>query len=317
MNISYQSINLSGWKLDMIEQVNQIIADYRKQGYSLTLRQVYYQFVSRDLLPSRWADAATGSTNNERSYKNLGQLISDGRMCGLISWDAIEDRTRELTSNGHWSEPSEIIRAVADQYAVDKWANQPTRVEVWVEKDALEGVIARPAKELDISYFSCRGYTSQTAMHDAAMRLQGYIEAGQNVVLLHLGDHDPSGIDMSRDIEERLGLFLGHHSDQLEMRRIALNMNQVRRYTPPPNPAKITDSRADGYIKLHGKSSWELDALEPSVINALITEQVLELRNNEIWALDKARETKEKALLKKCSHRWGEVADFLEENESA
>jgi hypothetical protein len=315
MNIAYQNYNFADWKLAMIEQVNSIITDYKAQGYNLTLRQVYYQFVSRDWLPDRWADKATGSTNNERSYENLGSLISTGRMAGMISWDAIEDRTRELTSNGHWDDPSSIMGAVAQQYAVDKWDDQPYRVEVWVEKDALEGVIARPAKDLDISYFSCRGYTSQTAMHDAAMRLKEYIENGQKVVLLHLGDHDPSGIDMSRDIEDRLSLFLGDLSSEFELRRLALNMDQVRRYAPPPNPAKITDSRATSYIRLHGKSSWELDALEPRVITQLITEQVEKLRSKGLWLARVAEEKHQKLLLKQAAERWDDVAAFLEDEE--
>lgn len=315
MKITYQTYNFADWKLAMIQQVNDIITSYKKQGYNLTLRQVYYQFVSRDWLPARWADKATGSTNNERSYKNLGELISTGRMAGLISWDAIEDRTRELTKNLHFDNVQERINTSVVNYALDKWEDQPTRIEVWVEKDALEGVISRPARQLDIPYFSCRGYTSQTAMHDAAMRLNDHIDNGQQVVILHLGDHDPSGIDMSRDIEDRLSLFLGDNSSQLEVRRIALNMEQVRRYAPPPNPAKITDSRADAYIKLHGPSSWELDALEPRIITQLITEQVAELRDEERFAEMQQRENKEKKLLKQAADRWEDIVEFLEDDE--
>jgi hypothetical protein len=98
MLIKYQEIKLPDWKLKMVEQANEIIEEYADQGYTLTLRQLYYQFVSRDILPAHWANAETGSTNNERSYKNLGTLISDARLGGLISWEAIVDRTRELTA---------------------------------------------------------------------------------------------------------------------------------------------------------------------------------------------------------------------------
>ena len=313
MNIQYQPFKFQPWREALIEQVNQIVDAYREQGYSLTLRQVYYQFVSRDWLPERWADKATGSTNNERSYKNLGKLVSEGRLAGLISWEAIEDRTRELTSNAHWTAPVDIVGGAAQQYAIDKWEPQPKRVEIWVEKDALEGVIARPARMLDVSYFSCRGYTSQSAMHEAARRLQGYIENGQQVVLLHLGDHDPSGIDMTRDIEQRLGLFLGRHSAELEVRRIGLNMDQVRRYGPPPNPTKVTDTRAQTYIDTFGRRCWELDALEPSVIDRLITDEVLAERDQELWDEKAREEAAEQQLLSACHERWDEVARFLQQ----
>ncbi len=299
----------------MIDRVNQIVNTYKAQGYDLTLRQVYYQFVSRDWLPERWADKETGSTNNQRAYKNLGEIISDGRMGGMIDWNSIEDRTRSLSGNPHWDDPAEIIQSAAAGFRIKKWEDQPYRVEVWVEKDALEGVIGRACDELDIDYFSCRGYTSQTAMWDAARRLQYHVRQGKKIMILHLGDHDPSGIDMSRDIEDRMRLFMGNESSNFDINRIALNMNQIRQYEPPPNPAKITDSRAAGYIEIHGEESWELDALEPSVINELITEEVMLLRDDELWEAAVTKEQEGKDLLNETVNRWDEVTEFLKKDE--
>jgi hypothetical protein len=128
--ICYREINFRSESLRLIEQVNAIIHEYQDMGYSLTLRQVYYQLVSRDVIP-----------NNERSYKNLGNLISDGRMSGLIDWNAIEDRTRNLRKNSHWTSPGSIIHSAAYSFAYDKWADQDSYVEVWVEKDALVGIV--------------------------------------------------------------------------------------------------------------------------------------------------------------------------------
>ncbi len=110
-------------------------------------------------------------------------------------------------------------------------------------------------EELDVPYFSCRGYTSQSEMWAAAQRLLGYIWAKQrqHVTILHFGDHDPSGIDMTRDIRERLSLFCG--GEGFAVRRIALNMDQVRQYDPPPNPAKLTDTRVDAYLRKYGDDS--------------------------------------------------------------
>jgi hypothetical protein len=161
------------------------------------------------------------------------------------------------------------MQAAARSFALDKWAKQPTRIEVWVEKEALAGVVGQAADRHDVPWFSCRGYVSQSELWAAGARLKGYIAKGQNVVVLHLGDHDPSGIDMTRDIKDRLELFIETdwlyeemtvnkatvgeiRADMvvrcegrlpLEVRRIALNMDQVEEYDPPPNPAKLTDSR--------------------------------------------------------------------------
>jgi hypothetical protein len=243
----------------IITEAEGIIGEYEKMGLSLTLRQLYYQFVSRGRIQ-----------NCEREYKRLGTIINDARMAGLIDWNSIEDRTRFLRQRPHWESPAEIIRTCADQYHTDWWSTQPYHVEVWVEKDALVGVIESACNPLDVPFFSCRGYTSQSEMHVAAMRLLHYSRRGQEVRIIHLGDHDPSGKDMTRDILDRLRVFMLHHGGDVEVERIALTMEQVREYNPPPNPAKVTDSRAAAYIAEFGDESWELDALQPDMLVKLI-----------------------------------------------
>lgn len=275
--------------------MNGIVDEYDAQGYSLTLRQVCYQMVSRDIIP-----------NNERSYKNLGNLISEGRLAGLIDWNAIEDRTRNLRSRSKWESPQEIIDAVARQYHIDYWEGQENYVEVWVEKDALVGIVGKICDRLDVPYFSCRGYTSQSELWGAAMRLRKRIGGGQSPVLLHLGDHDPSGIDMSRDIVERLEMFGAYDS---EFRRLALNRDQIDAYGPPPNPTKLTDSRAGGYVERHGYECWELDALDPNVISGLIEENVLEFRDEDAYASVKRQEEEEREQLERLSDGYGALKD--------
>lgn len=255
--------------LQVVEQANRIIAEYMRQGFTLTLRQLYYQFVSRDLIP-----------NNAKEYKRLGSIINDARLAGLIDWHALEDRTRNLEALPHWSSPADLVRACADQFRIDRWEDQPHRVEVWIEKDALTGIIEGVCREFDVPFFSCRGYTSQSEMWQAGQRLMRYRKRGQMPVILHFGDHDPSGIDMTRDIRERLELFMGG----LELRRMALNMDQVTEYDPPPNFAKVTDSRCAGYIREFGEDSWELDALEPAVIEGLIRDELDGLIEPAAWA---------------------------------
>jgi hypothetical protein len=311
--IRYDNITFSDARMEIVKRAIALVADYRRQGYSLTLRQLYYQFVSRDWFPSSWADASTGSTNNERSYKKLGDIISDGRMAGLIDWTAIEDRTRNVDGNSHWDSPKDIVEICARQFALDKWEDQKNRAEVWVEKDALEGVVGKVARECDVQFFSCRGYASMTSIWDAGQRLKSYAQKGQTPIILHLGDHDPSGIDMSRDIDERVRMFMDDQGHKLKFVRIALNMPQIREFAPPPNPAKVTDSRYKKYQEEHGDESWELDALDPAVIDALVKSMVLKYRDEKKFSARLAEEDAHKLDLQKAASHWdGEVKDVLE-----
>lgn len=283
--------------LAIIEQANSIIADYQAQGFTLTLRQLYYQFVSRDLI-----------ANKQSEYKRLGSIINDGRLAGLVDWDAIEDRTRNVRTHSAWDDPSEIIQSAANSYAEDLWADQTYRPEVWIEKDALIGVIEPVCHRFKVPYFACRGYSSQSEQWRAGKRFADVFEAGQTPIVLHLGDHDPSGIDMTRDNADRLTLFAG---EEVEVKRLALNFDQIRRYRPPPNPAKETDSRAASYIEQFGGKSWELDALDPKVIDALISSEIEDLINPEKWEKAKQREARRQNILSKMALNWSEVEDFI------
>ena len=147
---------------------------------------------------------ATYIPNKDSEYKKLGDTVADGRLMGLIDWNAIVDRTRNLHKNSHWDSPADIISSAASSFAYDKWSEQPYRIEAWVEKQALDGLLESACEPLDVPYFSCRGYASISEIWSAAMRLKSWKKAGQKILILHLGDHDPSGIDMSRDIVDRL-----------------------------------------------------------------------------------------------------------------
>lgn len=285
----YANIELRGESRALVDTAAEILDEYNQQGYNLTLRQLYYQFVARDIIP-----------NNMRSYKRLGDVINNGRMAGMLDWDLLVDRTREEELNNHWTSPVQILSAAAKQYQVDKWLGQPNYVEVWVEKDALSEVIAKPCRELDVTHFSCRGYVSQSSMWRAAMRMLPHdIRHKPTPHVLHLGDHDPSGIDMTRDIEDRLNTFLHGHDSTISVKveRLALNMDQIDTYKPPPNPAKMTDSRVESYISKYGNDSWELDALEPRAIEQLITDAVNKLMDKRLFDKQVKLEKQHKQLL--------------------
>lgn len=324
-------------RLAVINQANLILEEYTAQGFDLTLRQLYYQFVSRGLI-----------ANNDREYSKLGSIVNEARLAGKIDWDHIVDRTRFVRELSTWGSPEKIMEGAAKSYRRDLWETQATRVEVWIEKDALVGVIEGICDQLRVPYLSCRGYTSQSEMWGASQRFYGHTLRGQKVVVLHLGDHDPSGIDMSRDIEERLLHFLAcdyyrvlynNHfdftdedpdevdrsamsdealqwsADNFELRRLALNWDQVEQYAPPPNPAKITDSRSRSYISEYGHESWELDALEPSVIAQLIEDAVSEVRDDDdAWETRVDQEDDERSQLLAASGRWADVTNWIAEN---
>lgn len=325
----------------LVDLACEIISDYEDQGYKLTLRQLYYQLVSRNAVE-----------NTERSYKRVGDIIAEARMAGLCDWDMIEDRGRECVTPAHWSNPSEIVDACASQYRRDKWDTQPNYCEVMVEKQALEGILEPVCNRLDIPFTANKGYSSVTMMYHAGQKLRkkflarisdqivadshalekpkfpgrflsherGHefakwmadngiidehlparltekaIEDGwPRIVVFYLGDHDPSGIDMTRDVADRLCTF----SDftPIEVRRLALNMDQIEELQPPENPAKITDSRANKYIARYGESSWELDAVSPEQLASIVEEAVATVRDETIWAKALAREKSERATL--------------------
>lgn len=306
----------------MIAKANQVIEEWQAKGYDLTLRQLYYQFVAHDLFTddrkfrwtgSNWVKDPNGTKNADPNYDMLGELINDARLAGLIDWDAIVDRTRNLKAMAHWNQPSEIISSSAAQFRYDLWKDQPTRVEVWVEKDALVDVIGRAANKFDVPFFSCRGYTSQSEMWGAGQRMGQYIADGAtSVVILHLGDHDPSGVDMTRDIDDRLTMFThGDGTTAPIIKRIALTMAQIKKYNPPPNPAKLTDCRAQGYIKEFGNESWELDALEPDVIAKLVETNIKNLMDEDLYNAAKARQDAAREQLKKLSTNFDKAMKFL------
>jgi len=300
--IIYVSKRFGEKAMKRIAQVNEIIGEYMAQGFKLNLRQLFYQLVSRDLIP-----------NTVRSYKSLGDVVNDGRLAGLIDWDAIEDRTRNLKAGSHWSSPRSIVRACASQYAVDLWDAQENYVEIWVEKEALVGVLEGVCTELDVPYFACRGYNSQSEMWGAAQRLVEREQQGKMTTIIHLGDHDPSGIDMTRDIQDRLKLF----GSTAMIHRIALNFDQIQEHNPPPNPAKPSDSRYEGYRALYGDQSFELDALEPRVIVGLIRNEIEAHIDWCAWEGAMARQQTGRDQLGEVSRRWESVVEYLGNRDEA
>jgi hypothetical protein len=284
--------------LTVVEQANTIIAEYQAQGFALTLRQLYYQFVARGLIE-----------NTQGQYKRLGRIVRDARDGGLIDWDAIEDRTREVNTHSSWDSPADIIASAASSYREDLWDGQRYRPEVWVEKEALIGVIEGVCSELRVPYFAHRGNNSQTLQYQAGKRFADFLDQGLIPVVLHLADHDPNGIDMTRDNAERLALYAGQ---EIEVKRIALTMEQVQRFNPPPNFVKDTDTRTSGYRERFGTDEcWELDALSPTVLADLVRPELEAMMNPDLWRKALARERRGRQTLNRAATNWTLVEKTL------
>jgi len=257
--------------LAIIDRCNTIIEEFESQGYSVTVRQIYYQMVARGY---------TGGENSLRMYSRIQSALNEGRMQGIVSWTALEDRGRNLRGLNTYETVADLLASAKADYRIDLWKDQAWRPEVWVEKEALVGVISGICNRLRVNFFASKGYNSQSEQWRAGRRFASYIQRGQRPIVFHLGDHDPSGIDMTRDNQERLSLFAG---TPVIVQRLALNMDQIEEFNPPPNPAKLTDSRAAGYTAMFGDESWELDALSPRYIESIIESAILKIRDPDIW----------------------------------
>lgn len=292
MKRAYINHRFSRENRDLISYIDKMISEYDAAGYKLSVRQLYYQLVSRDVIP-----------NTERSYKNTASLINDGRLAGLLDWDMIEDRGRDIEKRASWASGGDIVDSCARQFHMDLWEGQPYRPFVIVEKAALAGVMGRVCTLHDVPLLAAKGYPSVSVLRDLALYyIVPAMHNDQTPVILHLGDHDPSGIDMTRDLDDRLALFIKDATGQsVDIQRIALTTPQIEEKNPPPNPAKVTDSRFRSYSQLYGDESWELDALEPAYLDALVDGEVTKLIDEDILAERKAEIEETKAKLAKIA----------------
>lgn len=274
----YDKVRLSNANKIRLDQINDILEEYVADGYTLTLRQLYYQLVSRDMIP-----------NSQKEYTKLMNILKKGRMSGVIDWDAIEDRIRRPQIPYWVTGIPDAIRDTIKQYRLNRMENQWRNIEVWIEKDALSSVFYRVTSKYHIRLMVNRGYSSVSAMYQAYKRLNNYD------TILYFGDHDPSGLDMVRDIKDRLAEF---GLNGIDVVPIALTMEQVKQFNPPPNPAKISDPRANWYIERYGNTSWELDALPPKELISLVEEAILDRIDLEEYQDMVAQEEKDIAELK-------------------
>lgn len=316
--IFYEGKSFTPAAMGVVRAADRICAQYANQGLRLSLRQLYYRFIATDAFPDTryFTDgkvdpgntSGRGTKNCQQNYKWLGNLVADARVAGLIDWSHIEDRGRAASGGDDgYGNPERAIRIIEQAYHITHWDGQPEHVQVWVEKDALSEVIRQACDPWDVSYTACKGSPSHSLVHDAARQLINYENRGIATRILYLGDHDPTGIDIPRDIQERLRLF---RSD-CKVERIALTMEQVEQYDPPPNYAKESDSRFNDYVEQYGTDCWELDALEPQVLVDLVDSHIRQHVDEDLRQERLDQEDRDRRILTATTDNWDAVEEFL------
>lgn len=261
----YESKRFSDEHLALIVQSNRILESFQVK---MTVRQLYYQLVSADTIP-----------NNVKSYKRIVGIIRDARMCGLLDWDWIEDRLREPRIPSTWNSIQEIIAVAQKQFCLDRWAKQNHYIEVWLEKDALAGIVGAETSTWKVPLQVNRGYSSVVAMREAAHRFIRASEDGKDCIIGYFGDHDPSGEDMVRDIRDRLTTF----GAELEVKKLAIMQDDIDEYHLPPQPVKDSDARAAAFREAHGDECVELDALRPDVLRGRVNDFISDHLDMDAW----------------------------------
>lgn len=299
--------NFSDEHMAIIVHADAYIDDMAAQGYRVTLRQIFYMFVAE-------GEEAAWFANTPQNYKRLGTILGHARLAGLIDWDSMEDRGRSVDTVPSWENPQAIMEAVVDQYQEDLWAGQSRRVHFRIEKDALSGVILPICKRWRVPHIACRGNTSHSEAYEAGKLLRRQLDEGLWPLVIYMGDHDPTGLDMTRDTESRLSLFA---REKIEVRRIALNYDQIEELRLPHNPLKLkddgslSDSRGKGYRAIYGNESWELDALKPRYIDDLISAEISKEIDFDIWNRNKAAEEHNQRILASVLNRWEDVEELF------
>jgi len=338
----------------VISHIKDIVSTYAKDRYILTLRQLHYQLVTKN-----W------TVNHDTAYKKLSSILDDCRYSGEVDWKGFEDRGRVPSIPYMVDDIADAFQDTINTYRIDRQKGQPNHVELWTEKDALSGILSRSTRKYGIYLVVNKGYTSSSAIYGAYERIVERILNGQSVTILYFGDHDPSGLDMIRDIRERLTFFLSHgnqlmkapnfaakvedwwdeheytwydlnHHEYLSdkqmddlsrgsdeigyvrfdkaatafdagklawyiseqnlfsVKAIGLTMEQIKKYNLPPNPTKMTDSRADGYVRLYGKTCWEVDALDPKTLTEIVETNIQETIDMDLYRETLAKEETDK-----------------------
>jgi hypothetical protein len=237
--------------------------------------------------------------NKRSSYNGLSRQLVKARELGDVDDTRIEDRSRSvLGGDSGFSSPGQYLQAKiqafsGNYYTRRMWADQPNYVEVWVEKDALSRVVSGACEGFRVVVAPSRGYSSYTYLKREAVDTRFYEYADRPIIILDFRDHDPSGIQMTQDLQTRLSKYASE--SDIIVKRIALTWDQVQRYHLDPNPVKNADTRSAAYVEKYGSSCWELDALPPEVLSEMVRKAVSQEIDEDIWheTFDRSKKEKE------------------------
>jgi hypothetical protein len=274
----------------IVDAVNRIIGEY---DYPLTLRQIYYRLVASNIIP-----------NKRSSYNQLSKTLVKAREMNVVDDTKIEDRAREvLKAPEGWASPDVFVDSITDGikrlgsvYRRDLWSDQDFYIEVWVEKDALSRVLSRAIEDYRVTVCPSRGYSSYTYIKRMAVE-ERFASIEKQILILDFRDHDPSGIQMTEDLETRFNKYGGDKDIRVE--RIALTIDQVKEHDLLPNPTKMADPRSPKYVEEFGDECWELDAIEPNELQAIVRGAVSGYIDSERWDESLEEETKEREVMTK------------------
>ena len=283
------------------EIVDAALDVFQQYDTAITLRQLYYRLVSRLLIP-----------NTINSYKRLSRMMVKAREDGDVPINCLEDRSRRVLGRGDlgYNSAEEYLKkkitTLQDSwksFTMPMWDDQPKNVMISLEKDALSRLVSREANRFSVRTFPTRGYPSFSFVQEMSRYITNQL-GGKPTVVLYFGDFDPSGVDIERDLSERLEKY---GTRDFTVQRIALTADQIKRYKLPPMPVKMSDARADSFLEEHGDRAVELDALDPNLLQTTVRKAVVKNINMRKW---NARVRKTEEL-----QRW--IRDKLDDIEKA
>lgn len=235
----------------LIEIAHAILAD----NWPMTIRQIYYQLVSRQVIE-----------NNRSRYQAVSDALVAARREGLIPWSWIEDRLRRPRHVAMWDDLAGFADTAKRAYRRDVWASQRSYLECWLEKDALSGIVEDVLNPYGVTLNVGRGYDGWSSIHNAAKRYRDR----DHVTVLYFGDFDPSGEDMVRSLRERLADL----NSEPEIVKVALIYDDIARYQLPPDFTKASDTRRASFVAQYGDVAVELDALPADMLRARLRTEV-------------------------------------------
>ena len=261
-----------------MEAVREAVYDVAAADHPMTVRQVFYRLVSNGVI-----------AKTEGEYKStVVRLLATMRRAGDIPYGWIADNTRWMRKPQSYNSLEDALRRTAETYRRALWADRDCYVEIWLEKDALAGVLSTVTYEWDVPLMVTRGYPSLTYLHDAGETIAAH---GRPTFLYYFGDHDPSGLDIPRKVEEELRGFAP--DVELSFERVAVTPDQIDEWELPTRPTKKTDTRARNF---EGESV-EVDAIPPALLRDLAWDCIARHVDQRSLDLQGVAEQSERALL--------------------